>query len=66
MYRKGSLTIEAAVIIPVYLLVIVVTIQLAIGLYCEIRDEQPDTTMQELWLVNDFYKYQTWKGVTHD
>lgn len=66
MYRKGSLTIEAAVIIPVYLFTILVVIQLAIGLYCEIREEQIGTNLQELWLVSDFYKYQMWKGVIHD
>ncbi len=63
---KGSLTIEAAVVIPVYLFTMVAALQIGIGFYCEIRDEQQEVTLQELWLVHDFYKYQAWKGTRDD
>ena len=60
---KGSLTIEAAVVIPVYLFTMVAALQIGIGFYCEIREEQQEVTLQELWLVHDFYKYQDVKEV---
>lgn len=66
MALKGNYTVEAAVIVPLYLFVLVLAIRISIYLYCEIREDAKAAERAEIWLVDEFYKYQIWKGVIDD
>lgn len=66
MALRGNYTVEAALIVPLYLFVLVLAIRISIHLYCEISEEANAVEREELWLVDEFYKYQIWKGATDD
>ena len=66
MALKGNYTVEAAVIVPLYLFVLVLAIRISIYLYCEIREDAKAAEREEIWLVDEFYKNQIWKGVIDD
>ena len=66
MALKGNYTVEAAVIVPLYLFVLVLAIRISRYLYCEIREDAKAAEREEIWLVDEFYKYQIWKGVIDD
>ena len=53
-------------IVPLYLSVLVLAIRISIYLYCEIREDAKAAEREEIWLVDEFYKYQIWKGVIDD
>lgn len=57
MNRNGSLTIEAAFLIPFFLLMLSGTIELGIDLYQEAVIEAEEIR-NEYWAVEDFYKYR--------
>ena len=58
MALRGNYTVEAAVIVPLYLFVLVLAIRISIYLYCEIREDAKAAEREEIWLVDEFYKYQ--------
>ncbi len=60
---KGSYTIEAAVVVSLFLLVIAGTMQMGVRLLEEVRTECEQERLLEFRAVEDFYHYQIWKGV---
>lgn len=57
MYLKGSYTVEAAYIVPLYLLVLVLAIKIGISSYNEARDREC-LLAEGKWEVSEFYKIQ--------
>ena len=66
MRLKGSYTIEAAILVPVYLFAIVCVIRMSIAFYMQIENMPLGEQLQEVCGVEDFYKYQRVKGVLND
>lgn len=60
---KGSYTVEAAVVVTLYLFVIAGAMQIGIHLFEEVQSECAQEQNSEFWAVEDFYHYQMWKGV---
>lgn len=59
---KGSYTVEAAVVVSLFLFVIAGAMQIGIHLLEEVRSECEQEQNIEFWAVEDFYHYQMWKG----
>lgn len=59
--NSGSYSIEAAVLVPLFLFVFVVAVQLAISLYQEIV--HTEIYQSNLWAVGRFYDSQGWKEI---
>lgn len=61
--QRGSLTVEAALLLPFFLLMLSGTISLGIDLYQEALQEAEEMSTEKYWAVEDFYKYQVIKEV---
>lgn len=61
--QRGSLTVEAALLLPFLLLMLSGTVGLGIDLYQETLEEAEEMNTEEYWAVEDFYKYQVIKEV---
>lgn len=57
-WEKGSFTIEASVIIPIYLFFIIMVLELAISFYAESTQREDSMQMEELDMVSAFYRLQ--------
>ena len=55
---KGRFTIEAAVWVPVFLLVVFLALQTGLTLYQEIRETDFCEKTKKLDIVQEFYNYQ--------
>lgn len=53
--HKGSYTVEAALLIPLLIILMAGTIRVAIGLYQEIEAEEQLGDLAEYWAVDEFY-----------
>ena len=53
---KGSFTVEATVVIVIFLCVIALTMNMAIQLNSEIKSAHEEQTRVDMWLVDDFYR----------
>lgn len=53
---KGSFTVEAAILIPIYLFIMMGTIRIGILLYSEIKADNEIQKAEQLWAVEDFYR----------
>jgi len=58
---KGSYTVEAAVIVSIFLWSLTMSMKLGLDLYHEVRMEQEASTEKPLWEVDEFYFYQIWQ-----
>lgn len=58
MWLRGSFTIEGAIIIPVFIFMMTIVMNMSLLLYKEIKDENEQKEVTGWWLVDDFYKYQ--------
>lgn len=58
---KGSYTIEASFLIPLFLMVMAVGMRMGLYLYQEIQTQREQHLVEDLWEVEDFYKNQ-WIG----
>lgn len=58
MWLKGSFTIEGAIIIPIFIFMMAIVMNMSLLLYKEIKDENEQEEVTGWWLVDDFYKYQ--------
>lgn len=63
MWLRGSFTIEGAIIIPIFIFMITIVMNMSLLLYEEIKDENEQKEVTGWWLVDDFYKYQDVKEV---
>lgn len=61
--EKGSFTVEASILIPFLLFVLVIPISNGIRMYQEVRDRGEN---RQLWLVKEFYTAQGIREVTED
>lgn len=63
MWLRGSFTIEGAIIIPIFIFMMTIVMNMSLLLYEEIKDENEQKEVTGCWLVDDFYKYQDVKEV---
>ena len=63
MWLRGSFTIEGAIIIPIFIFMMTIVMNMSLLLYEEIEDENEQKEVTGWWLVDDFYKYQDVKEV---
>lgn len=64
--RRASYTIEAAILVPLLVLIIVGGILAGIELNKEISQQQEHKKVCEYWAVEDFYKVNSVKEVIDD
>lgn len=63
MWLRGSFTIEGAIIIPIFIFMMIIVMNMSLLLYEEIKDENEQKEVTGWWLVDDFYKYRDVKEV---
>lgn len=63
---KGSFTVEASVLVPMLLIIYVLIINTGLYMYTEIREQQEQGAQSDIWVIDDFYKYQLMKGMLYD
>lgn len=63
MWLRGSFTIEGAIIIPIFIFMMTIVMNMSLLLYEEIKDKNEQKEVTGWWLVDDFYKYQDVKEV---
>ena len=63
---KGSFTVEASVLVPMLLIIYVLIINTGIYMYTEIREQKEQEAQSDIWVIDDFYKYQLMKGMLYD
>lgn len=63
MWLRGSFTIEGAIIIPIFIFMMTIVMNMSLLLYEEIKGENEQKEVTGWWLVDDFYKYQDVKEV---
>ena len=63
MWLRGSFTIEGAIIIPIFIFMMTIVMNMSLLLYEEIKDENEQKEVTGWWLVDDFYKHQDVKEV---
>lgn len=63
---KGSFTLEAAVLVPMLIAMYVLMINTGFDMYVEIQEEKEQEAQADLWMVDDFYRYQILKEVIND
>lgn len=56
--QKGSFTIEAAVWVPIFLMMIAMVLKIGIMLYTEVAKSDYHETLQNMDMVQEFYNYQ--------
>ena len=54
---------EGAIIIPIFIFMMTIVMNMSLLLYEEIKDENEQKEVTGWWLVDDFYKYQDVKEV---
>ena len=65
-YHKGSYTIEAAVWIPLLMLVVLLSLQTGIKLYQEVAYRTYSEKLKSLNIVQEFYSYQILKELAQE
>lgn len=64
---KGSLTVEAALVFPVLLFLMIFTMQMGLQMYTECRDTAVSILEeQDLDIIKQFYLRQNIEGITED
>lgn len=58
MRLKGSYTIEAAIIVPIFIFLLAIGMRAGLILYDEIRQEREQEILDGMWLVDDFYRFK--------
>ncbi len=59
MKLKGSYTVEAAIIVPIFIFILAIGMKAGLILYSEIKQQQEQQIVEEMWLVDDFYRYKS-------
>lgn len=55
---KASYTVEAAFVVPILLSAMVVAMLIGLDLYEDVKGEQEQEKIMQMWQVKEFYKYQ--------
>ena len=58
MRLKGSYTIEAAIIVPIFIFLLAIGMRAGLILYDEIRQEREQEILDGLGLVDDIYRFK--------
>lgn len=66
-YRlKGSYTVEGAIIIPIFITMLAIAMNMGLVLYNEMKQDSSYEYATDMWLVDDFYNYQVLKEVVNE
>ena len=57
--KKGSFTLEGAIILPIYLFLMAAAVSAGVTICQEISSQEEEKRLEDLWLVDDFYRYET-------
>ena len=63
---KASFSIEAAIIIPLFLFMTAYCIQTAIDMYQQTKTQVEAKKLEEMWVIDDFYRFEILKEVKND
>ena len=66
MKQKGSYTIEAAVWVPLMIMVLVLALKIGMSLYQEIGNQDIQQKLQRLDVVQEFYNYQVMEEILEE
>ena len=55
---KASYTVEAAFVVPILLSAMLVAMLIGLDLYEDVKGEQEQEKIVQMWQVKEFYKYQ--------
>ena len=55
---KASYTVEAAFVVPILLSALLVAMLIGLDLYEDVKGEQEQEKIMQMWQVKEFYKYQ--------
>lgn len=63
---KGSYTVEGAIIIPIFIVILAIAMKMGLVLYNEMKEDSAYEYATDMWLVDDFYNYQVLKEVVNE
>ena len=63
---KGSYTVEGAIIIPIFIVMLAIAMKMGLVLYNEKKADSSYEYATDMWLVDDFYNYQVLKEVVNE
>ena len=63
---KGSYTVEGAIIIPIFIVMLAIAMKMGLVLYNEMKADSSYEYATVMWLVDDFYNYQVLKEVVNE
>ena len=55
---KASYTVEAAFVVPILLSAMLVAMLIGLDLFEDVKGEQEQEKIMQMWQVKEFYKYQ--------
>ena len=63
---NGSYTVEGAIIIPIFIVMLAIAMKIGLVLYNEMKEDSSYEYATDMWLVYDFYNYQVLKEVVNE
>lgn len=63
---NGSYTVESAIIIPIFVVMLAIAMKMGLVLYNEMKEDSSYEYATDMWLVDDFYNYQVLKEVVNE
>jgi hypothetical protein len=66
MRWKASYTVEAAVIVPILIAVMALAMRIGILLCQEVKEINEAESLEQMWEVEEFYRYQAIGEVAND
>ncbi len=66
MQLKGSFTVEGAIIFPLFIFISAAGMKMGLELYSEIKSQKEQEYVTNMWLVDDFYNYESIKEVADE
>lgn len=63
---KGSYTVDGAIIIPIFITMLAIAMNMGLVLYNEMKQDSSYEYATDMWLVDDFYNYQVLKEVVNE
>ena len=61
---RASYTVEASILIPLFLMMMAVAMETGISLYQETVQEAEQEGLADVWAVEDFYRFSAVKGLS--
>ena len=63
---KGSFTVEASIIVPLFLIMLGAGMKLTLTLYQEIVKSNEQDVLEDMWVVDDFYRIKIVDGLVDE